>query len=211
MAIQKRWQRRGEARPGELLEHALACFSERGVDATTLDEIAARAGVTKRTIYHYFAGKDDLLAHLISDLAMPAVATLATAAAGESAVADRLEAVMRRHWQLLSTTQLGRIPRLMVSEIGRHPELINRLLEAVGRHVFGLYGELVAVGVASGVFQRIDPRQAAQLIALPMVARVIISGPPQVDALLGPAGDFIDTHCAATRRWLAVTPEATCA
>lgn len=206
-----RWRRRRDARPGELLEHALRCFAERGFDATTLDVIARRAGVTKGTIYHYFASKDDLLAHCISDLAMPAVATLAEAAQGAGTPADRLEAAMRRHWHLLTATPVGLIPRLLVGEITRHPQMIARLFEAVGRHVFGIYAELVAAGTAAGAFVRIEPRQAAQLIALPMVARTIIAGPPAVEERLGPVGQFIDAHCAATRRWLATVPEKPCA
>lgn len=206
-----RWRRRRDARPGELLEHALRCFAERGFDATTLDAIARRAGVTKGTIYHYFSSKDDLLAHCISDLAVPAVTTLAETAQGAGSPAERLDAVMRRHWHLLTATPVGLIPRLLVGEITRHPQMIGRLFEAVGRHVFGLYAELVAAGSTAGVFIRTDPRQAAQLIALPMVARTVIGGPAPVEERLGPPDQFIDAHCAATRRWLAAVPEKPCA
>jgi len=47
----KRWQRRKQARAPEILDAALACFAQKGFAATRLDDIAARAGITKGTIY----------------------------------------------------------------------------------------------------------------------------------------------------------------
>ncbi|HUJ99660.1 MAG TPA: helix-turn-helix domain-containing protein, partial [Stellaceae bacterium] len=44
-----RWRRRKEARPAEILAAALASFAERGFAATRLEDVAARAGVTKGT------------------------------------------------------------------------------------------------------------------------------------------------------------------
>ncbi|MCB1973550.1 MAG: helix-turn-helix transcriptional regulator, partial [Burkholderiaceae bacterium] len=46
-------ERRKEARPGELLEAALALFVEKGYAATKVDEVAARAGVSKGTLFLY--------------------------------------------------------------------------------------------------------------------------------------------------------------
>ena len=57
---QTRWQRRKEARPAEIMAAALECFRERGFAATRLEDIAARAGVTKGTIYLYYGSKEDL-------------------------------------------------------------------------------------------------------------------------------------------------------
>ena len=55
--------RRG--RPGHSLESllavAVAVFNERGYEATSMDELAQRAGVTKSAIYHHVPGKEELL------------------------------------------------------------------------------------------------------------------------------------------------------
>jgi AcrR family transcriptional regulator len=55
--------RRG--RPGHSLESllavAVAVFNERGYEATSMDELALRAGVTKSAIYHHVPGKEELL------------------------------------------------------------------------------------------------------------------------------------------------------
>src|SRR5512142_2651853 len=56
----KRWQRRKDARPAEILDAALAVFAQKGFAATKLDDIAAKAGITKGTIYLYFDSKQAL-------------------------------------------------------------------------------------------------------------------------------------------------------
>ena len=53
-----RWERRKDARPQEVLAAALDIFVERGYAATRLDDVAARAGVSKGTLYLYFENKD---------------------------------------------------------------------------------------------------------------------------------------------------------
>ncbi len=48
--IEPRWERRKDARPGELAAAALELFIERGFAATRLDDVAKRAGVSKGTL-----------------------------------------------------------------------------------------------------------------------------------------------------------------
>jgi len=52
--------RRKEARPGELLDAALDLFVEKGFAATRVEEVAARAGVSKGTLFLYFPSKLEL-------------------------------------------------------------------------------------------------------------------------------------------------------
>jgi AcrR family transcriptional regulator len=64
-ARQLRWERRPDARVPELLDAALHVFAELGYRRTRLDAVAARAGVTKGTLYHYFDTKEELLLAVI--------------------------------------------------------------------------------------------------------------------------------------------------
>ncbi len=52
--------RRKQARPQELLDAALALFVEKGFAAARSEEVAARAGVSKGTLYLYFPSKEEL-------------------------------------------------------------------------------------------------------------------------------------------------------
>jgi AcrR family transcriptional regulator len=54
----QRWQRRKHARIPEILDAALGCFAEKGFAGTRMDDIAARAGISKGTIYLYFDSKE---------------------------------------------------------------------------------------------------------------------------------------------------------
>ena len=53
-------RRRKDERPSELIAAALDLFVDRGFAATRLDDVAARAGVSKGTLYLYFESKEAL-------------------------------------------------------------------------------------------------------------------------------------------------------
>jgi AcrR family transcriptional regulator len=89
--------RRG--RPGHSLESLLAVavdlFNERGFEATSMDELAGRLGVTKSAIYHHVPGKIDLL-RLALDRALDGLFAVTTEPGATTGPAiDRLEHVVR--------------------------------------------------------------------------------------------------------------------
>ena len=65
------WRRRKEARPDEILAAALASFAERGFAATRLEDVAARAGISKGTLYLYFKGKEELFEAVVRATLVP--------------------------------------------------------------------------------------------------------------------------------------------
>jgi AcrR family transcriptional regulator len=69
------WQRRKQARPSEILNAATQLMAEDGADTMRMSDIAARAGITKGTIYLYFANK----AAVLSAIAERQTATLQAA------------------------------------------------------------------------------------------------------------------------------------
>src|ERR1700741_5417003 len=60
-------ERRKEARPGELLDAALDLFVEKGFAATRAEEVAARAGVSKGTLFLYFPSKEELFKAVVRE------------------------------------------------------------------------------------------------------------------------------------------------
>jgi AcrR family transcriptional regulator len=96
--------RRG--RPGHsldsLLDVAVAVFNERGYEATTMDELALRLGITKSAIYHHVRSKGELL-RLALDRALDALfaVTEETGATSGRAI-DRLEHVVRGSVRVLT-------------------------------------------------------------------------------------------------------------
>ncbi len=97
--------RRG--RPGHsldsLLDVAVAVFNERGYEATSMDELATRLGVTKSAIYHHVPSKVELL-RLALDRALDGLfAVLDEPGATRGPAIDRLEHVVRGSVRVLTT------------------------------------------------------------------------------------------------------------
>ncbi|MGK5114726.1 MULTISPECIES: TetR/AcrR family transcriptional regulator [unclassified Geodermatophilus] len=96
--------RRG--RPGHsldsLLDVAVEVFNERGYDATSMDELAARLGITKSAIYHHVSSKVELL-RLALDRALDALfAVTEEPGATTGSAIDRLEHVVRGSVRVLT-------------------------------------------------------------------------------------------------------------
>src|SRR5580704_16014991 len=79
---------------GRLQQAALELYSERGFDQTTVAEIAARAGLTERTFFRYFADKREVLfwgAGSLQELLVDRLASAPDSAAPMEAVAVSFE------------------------------------------------------------------------------------------------------------------------
>ena len=106
--------RRG--RPGHSLDSLLAVavtvFNERGYEATSMDELAARLGVTKSAIYHHVPSKVELL-RLALDRALDELSAVLTEPGAVTGPAiDRLEHVVRGSVRVL-TAQLPFVTLLL--------------------------------------------------------------------------------------------------
>ena len=66
--VTKSRTRRPEARPAEILASALDLFAEKGFSATRMEDVAARAGLSKAGVYLYFEDKMALLKALVNEL-----------------------------------------------------------------------------------------------------------------------------------------------
>ena len=84
-----------------LLAVAVAEFTERGYDGTSMEDLARAAGITKSSIYHHVSGKEALL-KLALDRALDALfAVTEEPAAHEGPAIDRLDHVVRRSVEVL--------------------------------------------------------------------------------------------------------------
>src|ERR1700731_1211008 len=67
---------KSEARRAAIVQAALDEFCARGFAATRIDDVAARAGVAKGTIYLYFDDKEALFREIVTTMLVPLIATL---------------------------------------------------------------------------------------------------------------------------------------
>src|SRR5262249_56512309 len=78
---------RGRASRERIVERAAELFAERGVAATSLDEVLAAAGAGKSQLYHYFRGRDELVAAAVGLRCAQGLAGLAEALGTGSSLA----------------------------------------------------------------------------------------------------------------------------
>ncbi|WP_106396462.1 TetR family transcriptional regulator [Actinocorallia populi] len=88
-------QRTRRAVRAELAELAMAMFVERGYDQTTVDDIAAAAGLSKRSFFRYFPAKEDVVFDEVEEVADRVAADI-RARSGDEPAWDCLHAVLRR-------------------------------------------------------------------------------------------------------------------
>jgi TetR/AcrR family transcriptional regulator, mexJK operon transcriptional repressor len=104
------------ARETEILTAALGVFLRSGYDASTVDELAAAAQVTKRTLYVYYGDKPGLFAAMVRDLA----AAVSLDAASDD---DTLETLAARIVGRVHSDELVGLHQLVIAESARFPEL----------------------------------------------------------------------------------------
>lgn len=171
-----RWERRKESRPAELLAAALELFVERGYAATRLDDIASRAGVSKGTLYLYFANKEELFKALVRENIVALLDRFRDEIAGSEAPAPVLiEQFLRSWWRDFGATRLSGIAKLILSEAGNFPEVAAFFHDEVIRPNGELLGSIVARGVARGEFRAIDAETASHLWIAPLVMKAMWS------------------------------------
>lgn len=119
--------RRKAERPGEILEAAFEEFVQKGYAATRLEDVAARAGVTKGTIYFYFENKEQVFIAMVREFSRPLHGQADEFAASSSSTAPEfLRAYLCYLYHILATDPRSReIFRLLIAEASRFPELID--------------------------------------------------------------------------------------
>lgn len=159
-------RRRKEARPGEIIDAALALFVERGFAATRLDDVAAAAGIGKGTLYLYFDSKEALLAAAVQRDVAPLFEEFARQALdADTPRAELIARVALRWWQALSAQPRRGIPKLMLAESGNFPGLAR---EYVARYVAPMQDRLLASvlrsGIERGEFAPVDVEYAVKVL-----------------------------------------------
>lgn len=195
------WERRKEHRPGELLDAALEVFVARGYAAARLDDVAARAGVSKGTLYLYYAGKEDLFKAVVRVNIVPVIEQFRQRieqATGSNE--ELLTNVLTDWWHCFSQPHIGGIIKLIIAEASNFPEIARFFHEEVASIGHGVIRQLIQRGVERQEFRKpCEMDVAAHLVMSPLVMKLIWAhsmaqcGVPQ----LVPCGaEFIHHHVA---------------
>jgi AcrR family transcriptional regulator len=163
-------QRRKEARPQELIDAALELFAEKGFAATRSEEVAARAGVAKGTLYLYYPSKEELLKAVISQRLSSEIAAVAEYAGSyPGSCASLLTDVFTQWWSKVFDSPTSAVFKLVITEVRNFPEIAEYYRREVVEQATQLVGGILERGIRTGEFRRVDVRSAVLSLVFPMV------------------------------------------
>ncbi|MFB7516022.1 TetR/AcrR family transcriptional regulator [Streptomyces sp. NPDC056144] len=189
---------RRQATRAKLYEAAVTLIAEQGFSATTVDEIAERAGVAKGTVYYNFKSKtelfEELLRHGVSLLtASLRAAAEETAERGGSRI-DAIDAMIRAG--LVFIDRYPAFTQLYVAELWRTNRAWNSTLLVVRQEAVAVVEGVLRAGVAEGeLSEDID----VQLTAAALVGMVLVAA---LDWQAFQSGRSLDDVHAALSRLL---------
>jgi len=171
----KGWTRRKQARPGEILDAALMVFAEKGYAAARMEDIAARAGVTKGTIYLYFPSKEEVFKTLVREM-------IGQALTSASRQLSDFSGSPREHLVLLLTAiatflqnneRVVALPKIIISESGNFPELARFWNDEVIDNALTMIASVIDRGIAQGEFRSLPADFVAKLCIAPILLGAI--------------------------------------
>lgn len=149
-------QARRQAVRRQVLQTAADLFRERGYRATTLDDLAARLGMSKASLYTYVRSKEELLAAISRETIGEFRREMDRVLRSDLGPDEKLRRIVRRHVEFV----IGRRSFLTVffSEEANLPPRLARALAAQKDRYDKALERLVAEGVRAGVFRDLEPR-----------------------------------------------------
>ncbi|MFD4602388.1 TetR/AcrR family transcriptional regulator [Streptomyces sp. NPDC058464] len=181
------------------LDAAVELFMSGGFDRTSMDAVAARAGISKTTVYAHFGDKLELFRAVTEragtslDLDLDRV-VLASADDPE----DRLTHIFFKVLEATSAPQYLSFVRVMAAESARYPELVETVRSLGVPHVVDVVATTLREDAVRRGYALPDPEAYAGLFIRMAAAGV------QMDALLGMGGGRDAAFLEALARWTAV-------
>lgn len=166
--MKKRARRKAE-RPAEILDAAFEEFVKNGYAATRLEDVAARANVTKGTIYFYFETKERVFDEMIrhkSRAFFPELGSYAEAL--EGSYSSRLHSLIVFVYRKIAEDRVSRETlRFLIAEGSRFPDLVDRHYEEFVQPVIDQFRKVIEAGVAAGEFRASPASAFAEIVMSP--------------------------------------------
>lgn len=196
-----KWRRRPEKRPDDILDGALIEFRERGFAAARIEDIARHAGLSKGSVYLYFASKEDMLKALIRRSIKPIANSLKAIAEdichdhSQETASDVLRKMLTIVGESLTDDKVAAIPLVIIGEAGNFPEHAAFYRREVIEVSMQALSKVIARGIKSGEFRNVNVLLALRTLMGVIIMQVIWNG---VFARKGeaamPIGDLINSH-----------------
>jgi len=166
---------KSEARRAAIVQAALDEFCTRGFAATRIDDVAARAGVAKGTLYLYFDDKEALFREIVTTMLVPLVSVLEAPPAGvpiREVIARFVDLFVRE----IFSTHRRHVLRLVMTEGPRFPELAEFHYRHVVERALAAMRALLAHALERGELKDDRLIRFPQLIVAPAMVAIVWSG-----------------------------------
>jgi TetR/AcrR family transcriptional regulator of autoinduction and epiphytic fitness len=146
-----------------IVDAAVAEFRANGFDATSMDKIAATAGVSKRTVYNHFPSKDELFAHILQQLWDSSAALQSFRYRADLPLRAQLLELVGAKMALLRDGYFLDLARVAIAEGIHHPERAQEMVARLADKEEGVAAWLRAAQ-ADGKLKPLDPALASHML-----------------------------------------------
>ncbi|APV38621.1 TetR family transcriptional regulator [Pseudomonas frederiksbergensis] len=156
-------QRLTDRKREAIIQAAIAEFRANGFDITSMDKIAATAGVSKRTVYNHFPSKEELFAEILNQLWARVTAEQETPYRPDLPLREQMRRMLMAKMQMLGDDNFLDLARVAIAATIHSPERAQNMVCRMGEREEGLT-VWIRAAQADGRLKPVAPEFAAQQI-----------------------------------------------
>ena len=156
-------QRLTDRKREAIIQAAIAEFRANGFDITSMDKIAATAGVSKRTVYNHFPSKEELFAEILNQLWARVTSEQETPYRPDLPLRDQMRRMLIAKLQMLGDDNFLDLARVAIAATIHSPERAQDMVARMGEREEGLT-VWIRAAQADGRLKPIAPDFSAQQI-----------------------------------------------
>ncbi|MBC3208577.1 MULTISPECIES: TetR/AcrR family transcriptional regulator [Pseudomonas] len=156
-------QRLTDRKREAIIQAAISEFRSHGFEITSMDKIAATAGVSKRTVYNHFPSKEELFAEILNQLWARIIAEPSVSYNREQPLREQLRQMLREKMQMMADENFLTLARVAIAATIHSPERAQNMIERMGEREEGLT-VWIRAAQADGRLQAVDPEFAAHQV-----------------------------------------------
>ncbi|MGY3175034.1 TetR/AcrR family transcriptional regulator of autoinduction and epiphytic fitness [Pseudomonas sp. TE12234] len=156
-------QRLTDRKRDAIIQAAIAEFRANGFDITSMDKIAATAGVSKRTVYNHFPSKEELFAEILNQLWARVTSEPETPYRSDQPLREQLRLHLMAKMQMLGDDNFLNLARVAIAATIHSPERAQNMVARMGEREENLT-VWIRAAQADGRLKAVDPGFAAQQV-----------------------------------------------
>jgi TetR/AcrR family transcriptional regulator of autoinduction and epiphytic fitness len=156
-------QRLTDRKREAIIQAAIVEFRANGFDITSMDKIAATAGVSKRTVYNHFPSKEELFAEILNQLWTRVTAELDTSYSPELSLREQMRRMLMAKVQMIGDENFLDLARVAIAATIHSQERAQDMIARMGKREEGLT-VWIRAAQADGRLKPVDPEFAAQQV-----------------------------------------------